>query len=168
MITHSEYILGKRIIITLFWSDTYIQKISLDWKTASSNDKMYSNIAQDIKKSLVDYEKGKPVLWPSLPFDFNLLREGSFKKNVLLTLCTIGHGQIISYSELATLSGNPQAARAVGRIMASNPWPLFIPCHRVIAIDGKLTGYTGIQGIEMKKWLLQCEGHMIHNNVIHL
>jgi methylated-DNA-[protein]-cysteine S-methyltransferase len=81
-----------------------------------------------------------------------------FKSRVLMTLSSeVSHGQTVSYGKLAAMCGKPEAARAVGRIMASNPWPLLVPCHRVVGADGKLTGFSGC-GLPMKKFLLQLEG----------
>ncbi|MER3468397.1 MAG: cysteine methyltransferase, partial [Thermoflexus sp.] len=52
--------------------------------------------------------------------------------------------------------GRPGATRAVGQALGANPLPLLIPCHRVIAADGRLGGYTG--GVHVKRWLLALEG----------
>ena len=69
----------------------------------------------------------------------------------------IGIGQTISYGAIAHAIGSPQAARAVGRVMARNPVPLIIPCHRVIAANGALTGFSGGDGLATKRFLLQLE-----------
>ena len=55
----------------------------------------------------------------------------------------------------------PKASRAVGAALARNPLPILIPCHRVVAATGHLTGYLGQKGIASKKWLLELEGHKI-------
>jgi methylated-DNA-[protein]-cysteine S-methyltransferase len=75
---------------------------------------------------------------------------------------TVGYGQTVSYGSLAhrlTLrDGRPDiGARAIGAIMGSNPIPLIVPCHRVVAADG-LGGFSGGCGIELKRWLLTFEG----------
>jgi len=75
---------------------------------------------------------------------------------------TVGYGQTVSYGALAEgagLTGHDATlpARAVGGIMASNPIPLVVPCHRVVAADG-LGGYSGGTGPEVKRWLLTFEG----------
>ncbi|MDE1870585.1 MAG: MGMT family protein, partial [Candidatus Micrarchaeota archaeon] len=61
-----------------------------------------------------------------------------------------------SYKELASRSGRPRAARAVGNIMNKNPLPLLIPCHRVVASNHKLGGYA--YGVKIKELLLKIEG----------
>ncbi|MDU1589584.1 MAG: MGMT family protein, partial [Cutibacterium avidum] len=63
--------------------------------------------------------------------------------------------QTISYRDLATLIGRPQASRAVGNACATNPLPIVIPCHRILRSDGKLGGYLG--GRTIKRFLLDME-----------
>lgn len=79
-----------------------------------------------------------------------------FARRVLNRCARIGFGDLMSYSELARASGKPGAARAVGQVMAHNPAPLFFPCHRIIASDGRLGGFTS--GLEIKRRLLEFEG----------
>jgi methylated-DNA-[protein]-cysteine S-methyltransferase len=90
-----------------------------------------------------------------LPVDLSGLPP--FTRRVLETLQTVPYGATITYGELAARVGNPGAARAVGRAMATNPLPIIIPCHRVIAVGGKLCGYSGGGGVNTKQWLLAFE-----------
>jgi len=89
-----------------------------------------------------------------------LLRPGgcnSFSIKVLRTLLkSVPRGRVISYGRLASLCGSPGAARAVGGAMASNPFPILYPCHRVLGSDGSLTGFGG--GLELKRRMLEMEG----------
>jgi methylated-DNA-[protein]-cysteine S-methyltransferase len=80
-----------------------------------------------------------------------------FKRKVLQACMNIKYGHTITYKELAKLSGRPNAARAVGSIMARNPIPLIIPCHRVLGSDGSLHGFSAPGGLETKKKMLQLE-----------
>jgi methylated-DNA-[protein]-cysteine S-methyltransferase len=84
---------------------------------------------------------------------------GPFQRTVLETLRReVPWGETVTYAELAALSGRPRAARAVGTAMASNPVPLIIPCHRVLASNG-LGGYGGAPGRpDLKRALLALEG----------
>lgn len=66
-------------------------------------------------------------------------------------------GDTVSYKELAALAGRPRASRAVGTAMAKNRVTILIPCHRVVASGGKLGGYGGPGGLELKKKLLALE-----------
>jgi len=75
---------------------------------------------------------------------------------------SVGYGETLTYGDLAQRAvagpdGISLPARAIGRIMGSNPLPLIVPCHRVVAGNG-LGGYSGGTGIEIKRWLLIFEG----------
>jgi methylated-DNA-[protein]-cysteine S-methyltransferase len=94
-----------------------------------------------------------------LQFDIaiDLSTMSPFQVKVLRLTLDIPYGQTTTYKEIATRIGNPLAARAVGRVEATNPIPLIIPCHRVIGSDGSLHGYGGPGGIKLKAWLLKLE-----------
>jgi methylated-DNA-[protein]-cysteine S-methyltransferase len=79
-----------------------------------------------------------------------------FQRRVWGELRRIAAGTTVSYSELARRIGAPKAVRAVAAANGSNPVAIVIPCHRVIAADGRLWGYGG--GLERKAWLLAHEG----------
>lgn len=89
-----------------------------------------------------------------LPLDLSLGTE--FQQRVWRALQDIKLGETISYATLASRIGNPKAYRAVANANSQNPFSLVIPCHRVIASDGKLGGYTG--GLDKKQYLLALEG----------
>ena len=78
-----------------------------------------------------------------------------FGRAVMEANGTIPYGETRSYSWVARQVGRPRAARAVGQVLARNPLPLVVPCHRVLGSNGSLTGFTG--GLEMKRWLLELE-----------
>lgn len=80
----------------------------------------------------------------------------AFRARVLRELARVPYGETTTYAELARAVGNPKAVRAVGSACATNPLPLFIPCHRVLRSDGALGGYRG--GVEAKRYLLNMEG----------
>jgi methylated-DNA-[protein]-cysteine S-methyltransferase len=79
-----------------------------------------------------------------------------FQKKVLIEAKKIPRGRIKSYSRVAELIGSPKAARAVGTALARNPFPIIIPCHRVVRSNGELGGFGG--GLTMKSTLLKMEG----------
>ncbi|HOT59968.1 MAG TPA: methylated-DNA--[protein]-cysteine S-methyltransferase [Spirochaetales bacterium] len=78
-----------------------------------------------------------------------------FQCLVWRTLATVPYGTTRSYKELAQLSGNPRAARAIGTVMHNNPLGIVLPCHRIIGANGELVGYYG--GLHFKAWLLEHE-----------
>jgi methylated-DNA-[protein]-cysteine S-methyltransferase len=109
-----------------------------------------------IRQRLERYFDGDARALDDIEIDLSEL-DNEFQLSVLTTLHEmIGPGQTISYGELAAAVGHPGAARAVGSVMANNPIPIIIPCHRVLASDGTLGGYGG--GLDMKRALLQMEG----------
>jgi methylated-DNA-[protein]-cysteine S-methyltransferase len=79
----------------------------------------------------------------------------AFQREVWRALGDIPFGQCRSYAEIAAAIGRPRAVRAVGAANGANPLSIFVPCHRVIGADGKLTGYGG--GLPAKAWLLDHE-----------
>jgi len=105
------------------------------------------------RQAFADYFNGVPTDFAALTLD----PHGTpFQLRVWQELRRIPSGSTISYAELARRVGNPKARRAVGQANAVNPIPLIIPCHRVIAADGSLGGYSS--GLDRKRWLLRHEG----------
>jgi methylated-DNA-[protein]-cysteine S-methyltransferase len=98
-----------------------------------------------------------------LPLDWSATT--GTQRHVLEVLAdSVSYGQTTSYGELAGRAGlvaeaDVVPARAVGKIMGSNPIPVIVPCHRVLASDG-LGGYSGGAGLEVKRWLLILEGSL--------
>jgi DNA-3-methyladenine glycosylase II len=84
----------------------------------------------------------------------------AFARRVYRELRQVPAGETVTYGELARRSGRPRAARAVGRIMGANPVPVIVPCHRCVAADGRLSGYSAAGGTELKARLLHAEGHV--------
>ncbi|WP_219463805.1 methylated-DNA--[protein]-cysteine S-methyltransferase [Nonomuraea rhizosphaerae] len=91
------------------------------------------------------------------PIDWRLT-SGS-REQVLRTLHGIPYGSAVTYGELAERSGSRVPARGIGSIMGSNPIPIMVPCHRVVAGNG-LGGFSGGEGVETKRWLLTHEGYL--------
>lgn len=89
----------------------------------------------------------------AVPVDWNRVR--GFPRVVLKELANVPYGETITYGELAARARRGKAARAVGAAMARNPWPVIIPCHRVVGAGGKMVGFG--KGIEAKRTLLLFE-----------
>jgi methylated-DNA-[protein]-cysteine S-methyltransferase len=98
-------------------------------------------------------------------FDRNIpiVLEGfsQFASRVLTACRKVRFSQTISYGQLAKKAGNLAAARAIGQVMANNPLPLIIPCHRVIRSDGKIGGFSAQGGTKLKNRLLQFEREVL-------
>lgn len=89
-------------------------------------------------------------------FDLPLSPQGTaFQMKVWRALTEIPYGETRTYGQIAALTGNPKASRAVGMANNRNPIAVFIPCHRVIGADGGLVGFGG--GLDVKAYLLELE-----------
>ena len=82
-----------------------------------------------------------------------------FQREIWQTARLIPYGKTRSYAWVAAKTGSPKAARAVGQALGKNPLPVIIPCHRVVAANGGIGGFSG--GIEVKRFLLALEGATI-------
>jgi methylated-DNA-[protein]-cysteine S-methyltransferase len=108
---------------------------------------------QELAEIIANYDRLTKDAWPALPLNIEMLTP--FALRVLCRLRThTPRGTWTTYGRLAADSGSPKAARAVGAIMAKNPWPLIYPCHRVLAVNG-LGGFG--PGMELKQILLTLE-----------
>ena len=83
-----------------------------------------------------------------------------FEIKVWNSISKIPKGEVRTYKELAIQINRPKSARAVANACGKNPYPVKIPCHRVIRSDGKLGGYSGKGGTKTKKKLLKNEGYL--------
>jgi methylated-DNA-[protein]-cysteine S-methyltransferase len=112
-------------------------------------------LLEQARERLERYAEGEPVDLSAIPVD--VPRATGFQRRVIEELKRVGYGESVSYAELAERAGSPGAARAVGNLMARNPVPLIVPCHRVIGSGGRLGGYSAPQGLAMKRRLLDME-----------
>ena len=92
----------------------------------------------------------------------------TFTQKVYQVASKIPKGKVATYGQIARLAGNAKAARAVGMAMRSNTDRALVPCHRVVASDGKLTGYAFGKGIKTKKEMLKKEGVVFKENNVDL
>ena len=81
-----------------------------------------------------------------------------FQRRVFATARAIAPGDTITYGELARRLGTPGAARAVGQALGANPFPIVVPCHRIVAANGRLGGFSAPGGARTKLRMLQIEG----------
>jgi methylated-DNA-[protein]-cysteine S-methyltransferase len=109
-----------------------------------------------VRRQLDEYFAGHRQHF-DVPLDRRLSR--GYRLAVLEELSRVPFGQTVSYKDLAERTGKPNASRAVGTAMATNPIPIVVPCHRVLRTGGALGGYGG--GLETKVWLLRHEGALL-------
>ncbi len=108
----------------------------------------------DVRRELDEYFDGRRHEF-DLPLDWSLTT-GDFRRKILERTARIPYGETASYRDVATRAGSPNAVRAAGSALATNPLPIVVPCHRVLRSGGGLGGYAG--GPETKAALLHLEG----------
>jgi len=134
--------------LALFEADGAI--VAVDWGFLPENDE--TPLLLKARDQLEEYFDGKRT-----SFDLPLAPHGTeFQRKVWAALSRIPFGQTRSYGELAQELGT--AARALGGACGRNPIPVIIPCHRVLGANGAMGGYSGIDGVETKEFLLRHEG----------
>jgi O-6-methylguanine DNA methyltransferase len=108
---------------------------------------------REARAQLIDYLAGKRR---SFDLSLDLSRGTSFQQKVWRTLRGVSYGELRSYQWVAVRVGGRQYARAVGNAVGANPMPVVIPCHRIVAQDASLGGFSG--GLPTKRKLLTLEG----------
>lgn len=104
-----------------------------------------------------DHLTGRLQDFSDTPLDYS--RVSAFQRRVYEATLAIRGGCVRSYGELARSLGlGPEGARAVGVALATNPWPLIVPCHRVVSSGGRMTGFSAPGGVRTKTRLLALEG----------
>jgi methylated-DNA-[protein]-cysteine S-methyltransferase len=118
-------------------------------------DRRTARLMASVKRRMIDYFAGRPVDFHDVPVDLSAC--GPFARRVLTALAKVGYGRRVTYGDLAAAAGNRRAARAAGAACAANPTPLAIPCHRVVAADGGLGGFSAAGGVAAKRRMLALE-----------
>lgn len=111
-----------------------------------------AELQEDILAWMEAYLHGKKGKLPSL--DFSQFTT-PFTRAGIKAICSIPFGKVATYAEVAKIAGNPHAPRAIGNVCSRNPYPLVIPCHRVVASNGSLGGFA--YSLEIKQSLLEHE-----------
>jgi methylated-DNA-[protein]-cysteine S-methyltransferase len=110
------------------------------------------------RRQLGEYLNGRRT---SFTLDVDLRHVTPFQRSVLQAASAVPRGQVVTYGQIGERIGRPRAARAIGQALGSNPIPIVVPCHRVLASDGSLGGYSGRGGIRTKRRLLLLEGALV-------
>jgi methylated-DNA-[protein]-cysteine S-methyltransferase len=113
------------------------------------------------RKLLGEYFAGKRR---EFPVKVDWTRVHGFTRKALQVCAKIPYGKTLSYGEVAERAGSPGGARAVGQAMSRNPFPIVVPCHRVLAANGRLGGFSG--GLHFKRALLDLEGAYARPNCV--
>ncbi|AAS95271.1 methylated-DNA--[protein]-cysteine S-methyltransferase [Nitratidesulfovibrio vulgaris] len=151
-----DVLVAAPLRLELHWEQGVLAETVLGWAGEGEKPVLLTEEARSVQACLVRYVAGEDVEWPSLPLAWD--RVTPFRRRVLQALVAdVPAGAVTTYGDLAARAGSPDAARAVGGAMANNPWPLLIPCHRVLGGGGRLGGFSGA-GLPMKRWLLDHEG----------
>jgi methylated-DNA-[protein]-cysteine S-methyltransferase len=142
-------------VIALDFSDTEQAFLSKIGKRTGAVPILAPERVAKVARQVREYLRGERDAF-DVPLDLSSLTH--FQSQVLQTVMRVPRGEFITYAELARRIGRPKAARAVGQALGSNPIPIIIPCHRVLASDGGLGGYSGRDGVRTKARLLRLEG----------
>jgi methylated-DNA-[protein]-cysteine S-methyltransferase len=136
--------------ITVESTNEKITRLTIGQRSADAGS---SKTLREAKKQLTAYFAGKLTRF-DLPLD---LQGTEFQKAVWKQISKVGFGKTVSYADIAAKLGKPLASRAVGGAVGSNPIPLIVGCHRVLSASGRITGYSGGDGLPTKRWLLTLE-----------
>lgn len=115
-------------------------------------DRADSEALASLMESLATYLRGAPLRWGG-PLDLRAVTD--FQRVVFAAVQEIPHGEARTYRDVAEAIGRPKAGRAVGVALRRNPFPLVVPCHRVLRVGGELGGY--LAGVGVKRRLLALE-----------
>jgi methylated-DNA-[protein]-cysteine S-methyltransferase len=113
-------------------------------------------IVHDAIEGMIAVLAGGSPDFAGIPFDERDI--DALRREVYAATRAIPPGQTRSYGEIAKAIGRPDAARDVGAALARNPCPIITPCHRVVAANGALTGFSAPGGLETKRRMLELEG----------
>jgi len=116
----------------------------------------------ELASRLQSYAAGNEERFDNVPLDLSHL--SAFQTRVVRACRRISRGRVRTYAELAATAGSPGAARAVGNCMATNRFPIIVPCHRVVGSAGSLGGFSARDGINMKRRMLDMEGASLHKS----
>ena len=145
----------KGIIIRLFVGykerDQLLKQILHEFGSGLERTPDTGEIMDKIKR----YCSGEKIIFKKNDLNWSLLTP--FQQKVFKAAMRIPYGVVETYASLARKAGCPNSSRAVGNALARNPFPLFIPCHRIVRGDGKLGGFSAGGGIALKRKLLELE-----------
>jgi methylated-DNA-[protein]-cysteine S-methyltransferase len=122
---------------------------------AGSEQPAVSDWNPKLRRKFQDFARGVPTDFSDVKLDLG--GTTPFRKRVIEATRKIRYGCTLAYGELAAKAGSPRAARAIGTVMATNLFPIIVPCHRVVASGGAIGGFSAPHGIELKRRLINME-----------
>jgi methylated-DNA-[protein]-cysteine S-methyltransferase len=158
------------------WSDVGLTRVRLPESTRAETEARISRadpeaaraplpeFATEAVDALQKYFCGTAVSLDVLRLDESIVSD--FNLAIYRALRAVPRGATVTYGELAKRIGQPRTARAVGVAMGQNPWPVIVPCHRVLAQGGKMGGFSAPGGTATKEKLLALEGVAVGNPVL--
>jgi methylated-DNA-[protein]-cysteine S-methyltransferase len=149
------FALGSKGIIALEYEESESAFVSRLTRRVGGKPVRSPERLKDVARQVADYLAGTRQ---SFDLHVDLAGLTPFQQRVLRAVSRVPRGKVATYAEIARRIDRPNAARAVGQALRRNPIPIVIPCHRVLASDGGLGGYTGRGGVRTKKQLLALEG----------
>lgn len=142
-----KIVVEDKVLVAILWDNERLNRVRLDPMEEDENDPLILNV----EKQLNEY-----FLNQRTHFDLPMELCGTlFQQEVWNLLNDIPFGKTCSYKEIAVKMNKPKAVRAVGAAIGRNPISIIVPCHRVVARNGNLTGFAG--GLDRKKILLDLE-----------
>lgn len=150
------------------WSDRGLTRLQLPERDCEATERRLRRTSSDTEPaspppsvqhaidSLRVYFGGSAIDFGGVALDLSDVN--AFHRSIYEALRTVDWGETVSYGALGERAGFPDAARAVGQAMASNPVPIIIPCHRVLASGHKVGGFSAYGGAATKRRLLEMEG----------
>jgi methylated-DNA-[protein]-cysteine S-methyltransferase len=150
------------------WTDFGLSRVQLPERDAATTKRRLqrrqptrkeTQIPWDVARSidlLQRYFAGNRTDFTDVTLDFSGI--GSFNCQIYQELRRVGWGETTTYGKLAQIVNAPGSARAVGAAMSRNPWPVVVPCHRVLAAAKGIGGFSAFGGAATKRRLLQLEG----------
>ena len=143
---------SRQAVENSFASQKHSSTIPADFPTT---DQLSSSLMTGAQAQISSYIAGRQR---TLNIPIDVTGGSSFQRQVWRAIAAIPYGRVRSYKSVATRVGGSQFARAVGHALGANPVPLIIPCHRIVAHNGLLGGYS--DGLSMKRRLLALEGSL--------
>jgi methylated-DNA-[protein]-cysteine S-methyltransferase len=137
------------------WSESGLTRVFLPRSFSEASSGEPPAFVREAAAGIAALFEGEARALMEVPLDLDGVEE--FAAAVYAATRAVGPGEICTYGDLARAVGSPGAAQAVGRALGSNPFPIVVPCHRVLSSTGALHGFSAPGGIVTKRRMLEIE-----------